>query len=46
MEFKEVLDNESELTREIREEVQDFEERAQNYLDELLSLPDEKGEEE
>ena len=40
MEFKEVLENESELTREIREEAADFEERAQDYLDGLLDSQD------
>jgi len=42
MEFKEVLENESELTREIREEAADFEGRAQDYLDSLLNSQDEE----
>lgn len=48
MEFNEVLQNESELTRPIRDEVYQFEERAQGYLDTLWDVEkdDEDDEEE
>jgi len=40
VEFTEVLEHESELTRKTREKVRAFEERAQEYLDSLLDLQD------
>jgi len=36
MEFKEVLEHESELTQKIRDQVSNFEGRANNFLNELV----------
>jgi len=51
MEFKEILEHESELTQPIRDQVADFEGRANDYLSQLMvpwegSLEEEDEEEE
>ena len=46
MSFKEVLECEGQLTQEIRDQVADFEERTQNYLDQLLDPGEEDEDEE